>query len=125
MKPGRLGALGALEAPLEALDLAGGVEDHLLAREERVAAVADVDAQLAAVEPTWKVVLHEAQSTVACWYFGWIFGFMCSPGAFRTVSRRWSSDMRSAGAGRRTCPAGYSPARASTLIRFLVRVSCS
>jgi hypothetical protein len=38
--------LRALEAALEALDLAGGVEDHLLAREERVAAVADVDAQL-------------------------------------------------------------------------------
>src|ERR1035437_5146185 len=50
MRPRRagcaLGALGALEAALEPLDLACGVEDHLLAREERVAAVADVDAQL-------------------------------------------------------------------------------
>src|SRR3972149_3069277 len=35
-----------LEALLEALDLAGGVDDRLLARVERVAVAADIDAQL-------------------------------------------------------------------------------
>ena len=38
----------ALEAALEALDLAGGVDDVLLAREERVAVAADVHAHLVA-----------------------------------------------------------------------------
>src|SRR5262245_22930489 len=36
----------ALQPLLEALDLAGGVDDGLLARVERVAVAADVDAQL-------------------------------------------------------------------------------
>src|SRR3972149_8219391 len=36
---------GALEPLLEALDLAGGVDDGLLAGEERVAVRADVDVQ--------------------------------------------------------------------------------
>jgi hypothetical protein len=40
-----LKARRALEPLLEALDLAGGVNDCLLAREERVAIRADVDAQ--------------------------------------------------------------------------------
>src|SRR5438045_4902724 len=38
----------SLEALLEALDLTGRVHDRLLAREERVAVAADVDAQLLA-----------------------------------------------------------------------------
>src|SRR5918995_1947334 len=37
-------ALGALEALLEALDLSGGVDDVLRAGEERMALVADLDA---------------------------------------------------------------------------------
>ena len=40
---GRGSALRALEALLEALDLAGGVDDVLRAGEERVALVADLD----------------------------------------------------------------------------------
>ena len=55
----------ALEALLEALDLAGGVDDRLLAREERVAVAADVDAQLGRVEPTVHSVPHEPQWTLA------------------------------------------------------------
>ena len=45
---GASGAGLALEAALEALDLAGGIDDVLLAREERVAVAADVDAELLA-----------------------------------------------------------------------------
>src|SRR5215210_4709936 len=41
----------ALQALLEPLDLAGGVDDRLLAREERVAVRADVDAQLGSGGP--------------------------------------------------------------------------
>ena len=51
---GQLGELGAdlaLHPLLEALDLAGGVDDRLLARVERVAGGAHVDAQLGRVEP--------------------------------------------------------------------------
>src|SRR5437899_6279606 len=43
-----LGASRSLQALLEPLDLAGRVDDRLLAREERVAVRADVDAQLRA-----------------------------------------------------------------------------
>src|SRR5262245_22293817 len=43
-----LGAGLALQALLEALDLAGRVDDRLLARVERVAVAADVDPQLGA-----------------------------------------------------------------------------
>src|SRR4029079_6172082 len=43
-----LGADLALQALLEALDLAGGVDDVLRARVERVAVATDVDAQLGA-----------------------------------------------------------------------------
>ena len=46
-QPGRASGAGlALQAALEALDLAGGVDDVLLARVERVAVAADVHAQL-------------------------------------------------------------------------------
>src|SRR4051794_20592284 len=47
----RLGAGLALQPLLEPLDLAGRVDDRLLAREERVAIGADVDAQLLAGGP--------------------------------------------------------------------------
>src|SRR6478736_5097083 len=47
-QPEVLGTDLALETLLEALDLAGGVDDRLLAREERVAVRTDVDAQLLA-----------------------------------------------------------------------------
>ena len=55
----------ALQALLEALDLAGRVDDRLLAREERVAVAAHVDAQLRRVEPTVNSVPHEPQWTLA------------------------------------------------------------
>ena len=66
----RLETRRALEALLEALDLAGRVDDRLLAREERVAVRADVDAQRACVEPTSNSVWHEPQTTFARWYLG-------------------------------------------------------
>src|SRR5512140_532595 len=57
VRPGRwratasAGADLALEALLEPLDLAGGVDDRLLARVEGVAVAADVDAELLAGRP--------------------------------------------------------------------------
>ena len=60
-----LGADLPLEALLEALDLAGRVDDGLLARVERVAVGADVDAELGRVEPTSTRVPHDPQSTLA------------------------------------------------------------
>src|SRR5262249_57877187 len=50
-EPPRSGADLALQSLLEPLDLAGGVDDRLLAREERVAVRADVDAELRSGRP--------------------------------------------------------------------------
>src|SRR3954453_17170091 len=51
-----LGALGALEALLEALDPAAGVHELLLARVERVAVRADLDVELGLRRPRLECV---------------------------------------------------------------------
>ena len=51
----------ALQALLESLDLACGVDDRLLAGEERVAVAADVDPELGRVEPTVHSVPQDPQ----------------------------------------------------------------
>src|ERR1035437_1639045 len=101
MRPRRagcaLGALGALEAALEPLDLACGVEDHLLAREERVAAVADIDAQLGASGADLESRLARGARNRRLLVLGMDLGLHVQlPGAFRAVSRRWSSVARMA-----------------------------
>src|SRR3954469_2101311 len=79
-----LGALGALEALLEALDPAAGVHELLLARVERVAVRADLDVELGLRRPRLECVpararhrgehvlgmdlsLHEARIAAASW----------------------------------------------------------
>src|SRR5678815_5289695 len=85
----------ALEALLEALDLAGRVDDRLLAREERVAVAADVDAELGARGSDCP--LGPAGTTVdrRLVVLGMDFGLhWCSPRCRPfgvTLPRRWSS----------------------------------
>ena len=91
-RAGRSGAGLALEALLEALDLAGGVDDVLLAREERVAVAAHVDAQLFAGGADFELGPARAAVDLGLEVLGvGVALHECSFDAVRTgLARRWS-----------------------------------
>src|SRR4029077_3631812 len=98
-----LGALGALEALLEAIDPAAGIDELLLARVERVAVRADLDVELGLRRTRLECVsararhrgedvlgmdfsLHRARIAAACW------GAMLPPETIATTVSPGSSD---------------------------------